>query len=54
MVGVWPVWPKDPAPQQEAPVEMEVGAFDLEALEEQDVEDKADDPPQVIYRLVQF
>jgi hypothetical protein len=49
----WPVWLEDGA-ALEAPEETEVRAIQQEAPEEPDVEDAADDPPQVTYRLVQF
>jgi hypothetical protein len=42
------------AAQQEAPKEPEDGATQQNAPKEPDVEDEADDQPQVTYRLVQF
>jgi hypothetical protein len=47
-------WPEVRAAQQEAPEEPEDGATQQEAPEEPDVEDEADDQPQVTYKLVQF
>jgi hypothetical protein len=45
-------WSELGAAQQEAPRLLEDGATQQEALEEPDIEDKADDEPEVTYRLV--
>jgi hypothetical protein len=45
-------WSELGAAQQEAPRLLEDRATQQEALEELDIEDKADDEPEVTYRLV--
>jgi hypothetical protein len=45
MARAWSTWPEDPAHEQEAPEEMEVGATEQKAPEEPDIEDEVDDQP---------
>jgi hypothetical protein len=47
-------WLEDGAAQQEAPEEPEVIATQQEAPEDLELDDEADDQPQVTYRLVKF
>jgi hypothetical protein len=54
MAGAWPAWPELGAVQQEALEESEDGATQQEVPKEPDIEDEANDQPQVAYRLVQF
>jgi hypothetical protein len=54
MAEVWLAWLDVGAAQQEAREELEDGATQQEAHEEPDIEDEANDQPQVTYRLVQF